>query len=94
MDETRRRQGLGSVVLQRLEARATLRDCAHALIETLSDEVAGMYLRRGYVSVATIPDYVGKFTRHVLVKQLGAASVRWPRSGGQVIRSELGREPD
>jgi ribosomal protein S18 acetylase RimI-like enzyme len=65
-----RQQGLGSELLRRLEASAALRGCSDALIETLSDEVAGLYRRLGYAPLATIPNYVGVFTRHILRKSI------------------------
>lgn len=70
VEESRRHQGLGSNLLRRLEASAALRGCTDALIETLSDEVAGMYRRRGYAPLATIQNYVGAFTRHILRKSI------------------------
>jgi len=62
--------GLGSEVLARLEAEARKRGSKDALIETLSDRVAALYGRLGYKPVATIPRYVGGFTRHIMVKAL------------------------
>jgi GNAT superfamily N-acetyltransferase len=70
VDAPLRGRGLGSRLLQELEARAILRGCIDSLIETLSDEVASLYLRRGYAPLATIPNYVGPFTRHILLKSL------------------------
>ena len=67
-----RHQGLGSELLHQLEASAVLRGCSDALIETLSDEVAGLYRRLGYAPLATIPNYVGAFTRHILRKPIAA----------------------
>ncbi len=63
-----RGQGMGSRILATLEAEAASRGCKDALIETLSDEVAAMYCRRGYAAVATIPNYIGEVTRYILVK--------------------------
>ena len=75
--ETQRRQGLASDLLLRLEATARERGCADALLDTLSDETAAWYGRRGWRSVALVPRYVGGFNRHVLVKPLhGASTVR------------------
>ena len=70
VDAALRGKGLGSRLLQELEARAIGRGCVDSLIETLSDEVASLYRRRGYVPLATIPNYVGPFTRHILFKAL------------------------
>lgn len=70
VEPSRRHQGLGSDLLRRLEASAAGRGCTDALIETMSDEVARMYQRRGYTPLATIPNYVGPFTRHILRKSI------------------------
>jgi len=67
-----RHQGLGSDLLRRLEASAAARGCTDALIETLLDEAACMYRRRGYTPLATIPNYVGAFTRHILRKAISS----------------------
>ena len=65
-----RRQGLGTAALQRLETEACSRGAADALIETFDEEVAGLYRRLGYEAIAVIPNYVGSFNKHVLVKRL------------------------
>jgi GNAT superfamily N-acetyltransferase len=69
-----RGSGLGSEALGRLERAALGRGCADALIETLSDRVAALYRRLGYVELAVIERYVGPFTKHVLHKPLAAAA--------------------
>ena len=68
--EELRSRGLGSDVLKRFEAAAHERGCKDALIETLSDRTSQLYIRLGYVHVAKIPNYVGLFTKHILVKTL------------------------
>src|SRR5208282_1824029 len=70
VEKSLRHQGLGSELLRRLEASAAMRGCTDAVIETLSDEVAGMYRHGGYTPLATIPNYVGTFTRHILRKSI------------------------
>jgi ribosomal protein S18 acetylase RimI-like enzyme len=70
VSEASRRQGIGSEILRRLEAQASDTGCTSALIETLSDEAARLYARAGYEAVAIIPNYVGHFTRHVMLKSL------------------------
>lgn len=74
VSEGLRRQGIGSRVLLELEAEAARRGCKDALIETLSDEVANLYMRLGYQPVAVVQRYVGRFTRHILVKPSLAAA--------------------
>jgi GNAT superfamily N-acetyltransferase len=68
--EPLRSRGLGQQVSAMLESAARERGCVDALIETLDDHVASLYVRWGYTAVATIPTYVGRFTKHVLVKPL------------------------
>ena len=74
VEESRRGRGLGSKLLQQLEASAIARGCTDGLIETLLDEVANLYLRRGYLPLAIIPNFVGSFTRHILLKPFSAPS--------------------
>lgn len=77
VDEALRRQGLASSVLQRLEDAARARGCVDAALETLSDDLAAWYGRRGWRSAALVPRWVGGFNRHILVKPLlGADTVR------------------
>lgn len=70
VQETVRGQGLGTEALRRIEVAAAERGCQDALIETLDDGNAALYQALGYRSVATIPRYVGRFTRHIMVKLL------------------------
>jgi GNAT superfamily N-acetyltransferase len=66
--EKLRGQGIGTEIIRRLETRARETGCTSALIETLNDRVALLYQRVGYTSVATVPNFVGVFTRHIMVK--------------------------
>ncbi len=70
VDEARRSAGIGTEVLRRIEGAAARRSCEDALIETLSDRNAVLYRHLGYRPIVTIPRYVGRFTRHILVKTL------------------------
>lgn len=63
-----RRQGIASRILRELEAEAARRGCRDALIETMDDEVAALYLRLGYRLLAHVPNYVGRFNRHIMLK--------------------------
>jgi putative acetyltransferase len=77
VDESLRRQGLATELLSRLEAAARQQGCVDAALETLSDDVARWYGRRGWRTVALVPRWVGGFNRHILVKPLaGAAATR------------------
>ena len=72
VSERYRGQGIGSDILSRMEREAADRGCRDALIETLIDANVVLYDRLGYKSVATITNYVGPFTRHILVKDLSS----------------------
>lgn len=69
-----RGQGIASRLLRELESAATARGCKDAVIETLLDDVAALYQRRGYSALAVIPNYVGQFSRYILRKSLENAS--------------------
>ena len=66
--QSRRGEGLGTEVLERMEAEARSRGCKDALVETLNDRVAELYARLGYRHVAVVDEYVGPFTRHIMLK--------------------------
>jgi GNAT superfamily N-acetyltransferase len=66
--EELRGQGLARRILEALESEAQNRGCKDALIETLDDQVASLYRHLGYRSVAEVKAYVGRFTRHVMLK--------------------------
>ncbi|MEN9629199.1 MAG: hypothetical protein RJA10_2426 [Pseudomonadota bacterium] len=77
VDAALRRQGLATQVLQRLEAEALARGCVDATLDTLDDDTAAFYARRGWRTAALVPRWVGRFNRHILVKTLaGAGDVR------------------
>ena len=63
-----RGQGVGSRILQELEAEAGRRGCHDAIIETLEESVAKLYARLGYKQVAFVAGYVGHFNRHIMLK--------------------------
>ncbi|MFN5463882.1 MAG: GNAT family N-acetyltransferase [Cyanobacteriota bacterium] len=66
--EEHRRAGLGSRILQELEAEAARRGCRDAIIETLDDSVATLYRQLGYHSIAHVTNYLGPCHRHILLK--------------------------
>lgn len=68
--ERMRGQGIGRRTLEELEGEAVARGCADSLLDTLLPENVEFYLRCGYTVVASVPRYVGPFTRTILVKQL------------------------
>jgi GNAT superfamily N-acetyltransferase len=74
--EELRGNGVGSRVLAELEAEASKRGCEDSMIETLDDRVAQLYSRLGYKLLAKVPNYVGPFNRHIMLKSTLSAPVR------------------
>ena len=68
VSEELRGQGLARRILEALESEAQKRGCKDALIETLDDKVASLYRHLGYSSVAEVKAYVGRFSRHIMLK--------------------------
>lgn len=68
--EELRGAGVGRAALERIEDAARRREARDSLIETLSDRTADLYRRCGYVEIASIPRYVGRFTKYVMLKKL------------------------
>lgn len=73
VDEALRGQGLGSRLLAALEVAAAEAGASSALLDTLLDDTAALYQRRGYAVLAQVPGYVPGFNRWILLKPLGAA---------------------
>jgi ribosomal protein S18 acetylase RimI-like enzyme len=68
--ESLRGQGIGSEIITRIEQGAFARECQDALLETLREPDVGLYERLGYHILARIPNYVGDFARHIMLKSL------------------------
>lgn len=68
--EELRGTGLGTAALKSIEDAGCERGVRDSLIETLSDHNARLYRRCGYVEIASIPRYVGPFTKYVMLKKL------------------------
>lgn len=62
--------GTGRTAFTRLFTLDQVRspECTDALIETLNDRAFELDLKVGCLCLSTLPDYVGNFTRHTLVK--------------------------
>jgi GNAT superfamily N-acetyltransferase len=73
--ESLRGQGIGSEIISRMEQEAIARQCRDALIETLIESNVRFYEHLGYKSLVRIPNYVGDFTRSVMLKSLTGESV-------------------
>lgn len=71
-----RGRGLGTEALLCVERAASERGVRDSLIETLSDRTVNLYQRLGYREVASIEGYVGRFTKHILIKDLAFLEAR------------------
>lgn len=74
VEENLRSQGIGSKILAELEKAARERGSVDALLETLDERAVKLYSRLGYRHVAKIPNYVGPFTKHIMIKSLKRVS--------------------
>ena len=70
VEEERRRGGLGSELLARIEAEGRARGCAHAHLDTFSFQARPFYERHGYEVYGTLDDYPPGHARHYLKKDL------------------------
>ncbi len=68
--EGRRRQGLGSELMRRLEAAARERGCERAHVETFSHQARVFYQRHGYRVFAQLPEYPPGQSKIYLQKRL------------------------
>lgn len=66
----RRDQGLGSRLLQTIEAAAARRGCRFVHLDTFSYQARPFYERHGYVLFATLDEYPPGHQRHFLRKSL------------------------
>ena len=57
LDESQRRGGKGSAMLQAAEDEARARDCTQVVLGSHGFQAPGFYLKRGYELVATVEDY-------------------------------------
>ena len=70
VDETLRRSGLGTRLLDAIEAEGVKRGCTHAHLDTFSYQARPLYERRGYELFGTLDDYPPGHQRFFLRKSL------------------------
>lgn len=68
VDEAHRGKGLGSRILDEIEAEAKRRGANRAFLDTFAFQAAPFYEKRGYVEVARIPEYFAGYDRIYLRK--------------------------
>jgi len=73
VDEKRRRNGLGRLLVAAVEAEARRRGCGQVLVATHSFQAPGFYERQGYEQRARIDDYPrGHAQLHYVKRLVGA----------------------
>jgi ribosomal protein S18 acetylase RimI-like enzyme len=70
--EDRRRQGLGTAMLDAVEAEARARGCLQMVVTTHSFQAPGLYASRGYEEVGRVEGYPRGHAEILLVKRLDA----------------------
>jgi uncharacterized damage-inducible protein DinB/GNAT superfamily N-acetyltransferase len=71
--ESRRRQGLGSTLLEAAEAEARRRGCIGACLSSFNFQAPGFYERHGYTAFGRVEDYPPGHTLHFLSKRFQLA---------------------
>lgn len=69
--EGARRQGLGTQLIEAIEARARERGCTMAYLDTFNFQAPKFYAKRGYEVFGTLDGFAGGITRYYLKKALG-----------------------
>ncbi len=69
VDESLRRQGFGSRLMQLAEQEAKQRGCTEAILDTFSFEAKGFYEKLGYEMFAQVDDYPSGYSFYQLKKE-------------------------
>ena len=75
LPESCRRQGLGTRLMDAVEAEAVKRECKNAWLSTFSYQAKPFYLKRGYIEFAHLDDYPATNKLFFLRKQLNSFNV-------------------
>jgi GNAT superfamily N-acetyltransferase len=78
-----RGQGHGATILRAAEAEAARRGFPNACLETFNEGALRFYLREGYTTYGTLPDYPKGHTRYCLAKAITAPAPEENRGGDQ-----------
>ena len=68
--EQHRRKGIDRSLMLAAESEARIRGCRNALVDTLSFQAPGFYIRMGYEEFGRLPGFSGKHERHFMHKRL------------------------
>lgn len=70
VEQTHRRQGIGSELLQQAEQEAIRRGCHHVHVDTMSWQAPEFYQKHGYDIVGILPDIPSGHQKYMLTKAL------------------------